>query len=158
MYRSGAACGSCEEGYTLSFDSVECVSVNSCTTRQTVVVVTLSMIYWIVIVILVFIMTYYHVGIGYLYVITYYYSILDVLLGQTLHMSRFKGLFTLVSVMSSMAKVTPQFLGQFCLVHNMTGIDQQFSRYVHASTSCHYHCGNNLPISKDILQGFNICE
>ena len=27
--RSGTACGSCEEGYTLSFDSVECVSVKS---------------------------------------------------------------------------------------------------------------------------------
>ena len=26
-HRSGTACGSCEEGYTLSFDSVECVSV-----------------------------------------------------------------------------------------------------------------------------------
>ena len=79
-HRSGTACGSCEEGYTLSFDSVDCVSVDKCTTGQTVLVVTLSMIYWIVIVILVFIATYYHVGIGYLYAITYYYSILDILL------------------------------------------------------------------------------
>jgi len=33
--------------------------------------------------------------------------------------------------MSSIAKVTPQFLGQFCLVTNLSGIDQQFIHYVH---------------------------
>ena len=81
-HRSGTACGSCEEGYTLSFDSVECVSIEKCTTGQTVLVITLSMLYWLVIVTLVFIRTYYHVGIGYLYAITYYYSMLDVLLIQ----------------------------------------------------------------------------
>ena len=128
-HRSGTACGSCEEGYTLSFDSVECVSIDKCTTGQTVMVVTLSMIYWIVIVILVFIMTYYHVGIGYLYAITYYYSMLDILLGQNLYQS--KGLFTTVTTLSSLVKITPQFLGQLCLVKNMSGIDQQFIHYTH---------------------------
>ena len=128
-HRSGTACGSCEEGYTLSFDSVECVSVDKCTTGQTVMVVTLSMIYWIVIVILVFIMTYYHVGIGYLYAITYYYSMLDILLSQNLYQS--KGLFTTVTTLSSLVKITPQFLGQLCLVKNMSGIDQQFIHYTH---------------------------
>ena len=128
-HRSGIACGSCEEGYTLSFDSVECVSVDKCTTGQTVLVVTLSMIYWIVIVILVFIMTYYHVGIGYLYVITYYYSILDILMGQNLY--ELKGLLETVTTLSSLVKITPQFLGRLCLVHNMNGIDQQFIHYTH---------------------------
>ena len=33
--------------------------------------------------------------------------------------------------MSSLAKLTPQFLGQLCLVQNMSGIDQQFIHYVH---------------------------
>ena len=128
-HRYGTACGSCEEGYTLSFDSVECVNVDQCTTGQTVMVVTLSMIYWIVIVILVFIMTYYHVGIGYLYAITYYYSMLDILLNQNLYQS--KGLFTTVTTLSSLVKITPQFLGQLCLVKNMSGIDQQFIHYTH---------------------------
>ena len=127
--RSGTACGSCEEGYTLSFDSVDCVSVKKCTTGQTSLVVTLSMIYWIVIVILVFIMTYYHAGIGYLYAITYYYSVLDILLGERLYISA--GLFTTVSIMSSIAKITPQFLGQLCFVKNLSGIDQQFIHYAH---------------------------
>ena len=128
-HRSGTACGSCEEGYTLSFDSVECVSVYKCTSGQTVMVVTISMIYWIIIIILVFIMTYYHVGIGYLYAITYYYSVVDILLSQNLYQS--KGLFTTVTTLSSLVKITPQFLGQLCFVKNMSGIDQQFIHYSH---------------------------
>ena len=128
-HRSGIACGSCEEGYTLSFDSIVCVSVDKCTTGLTSLVVTLSMIYWIVIVILVFIMTYYHAGIGYLYAITYYYSVVDILLSEYLYIST--GLFTTVSIMSSIAKITPQFLGQLCFVKNLSGIDQQFIHYAH---------------------------
>ena len=73
--RSGTVCGSCKEGYTLSFDSVECVSVEKCTTGQMLLVVILSVIYWITLVITVFAMMYYRIGIGYLYAITYYYSI-----------------------------------------------------------------------------------
>ena len=129
VHRSGTACGSCEEGYTLSFDSVECVGVNKCTTGHTVLVVILAMIYWIVIVILVFIMTYYHAGIGYLYAITYYYSMVDILPSERLYIST--GLFTTVSIMSSIAKITPQFLGQLCFVKNLSGIDQQFIHYAH---------------------------
>ena len=127
--RSGTACGSCKKGFTLSFDSIECVSVDKCTTGQTVLVVTISILYWVVIVILVFIVTYYHIGIGYLYAITYYYSMVDILLGPDYFLS--PGLFTFISVISSTAKVTPQFLGQLCLVTNMSGIDQQFIHYVH---------------------------
>ena len=127
--RSGTACGSCKDGYTLSFDSIDCVGVDTCTTGQTVLVVTLSIIYWVVIVILVFIVTYYHIGIGYLYAITYYYSMVDILLRERLYSSQ--GLFTFVSIMSSISKVTPQFLGQLCLVTSMSGIDQQFIHYIH---------------------------
>ena len=129
LQRSGIACGNCEDGYTLSFDSVECVSVSQCATGQTTLIVTLSIIYWLTIVIPVFIMTYYHVGIGYLYAITYYYSVVDILLSDTFYTTQ--GLFITVSIMSSIAKVTPQFLGQLCLVQNMSGIDQQFIHYVH---------------------------
>jgi len=50
-------------------------------------------------------------------------------LDKYLHTSH--GLFTTFSVLSSIAKVTPQFLGQLCLVKNMSGIDQQFIHYVH---------------------------
>ena len=128
-HRSGTACGSCEKDYTLSFDSVECVRVSECTTGQTILVVSLIMIYWAMIVILVFIAMYYHIGIGYLYAITYYYSILDILLGQNLYLTQ--GVFTTVSIVSSIAKITPQFLGQLCLLKNISGIDQEFIHYVH---------------------------
>ena len=130
-HRSGTACGSCADGYTLSFDSTECVSIDSCTAGQTVLVILLTVIYWIVMVIFVFLMMYYMVGIGYLYSITYYYSIVDILLNQNLQAS--KGLYLTVSIISSFSKITPQFLGELCLTTGMSGIDQQFIHYIHPS-------------------------
>ena len=128
-HRSGTACGNCEKGYTLSFDSPECVEVNKCTTGQTVLVITLSLLYLIAVVVTVFAMMYFKVTVGSLYAIIYYYSVVDILLSQLLFISN--GLYTTVSIMSSLAKLTPQFLGQLCLVQNMSGIDQQFIHYVH---------------------------
>ena len=128
-HRSGTACGSCEKGYTLSFDSPDCVEVNKCTIGQTVLVITLSLIYLIAVVITVFAMMYFKVTVGSMYAIIYYYSIVNILLNQILFISN--GLYTTVNIMSSLAKLTPQFLGQFCLVQNMSGIDQQFIHYVH---------------------------
>ena len=130
-HRSGTACGSCTDGYTLSFDSPKCVNVDSCTAAHTVLVILLTVIYWIVIVALVFGMMYYKVGIWYLYSITYYYSIADILLNQNLQATR--GLYITVNVMSSFSKITPQFLGELCLTTGMSGIDQQFIHYIHPS-------------------------
>ena len=130
-HRSGTACGSCTDGYSLSFDSAECVNVESCMAGQTVLVIMLTVIYWIVMVVLVFAMMYYKVGIGYLYSITYYYSIVDILLSQNLQASR--GLYLTVNIMSSFSKITPQFLGELCLITGMNGIDQQFIHYIHPS-------------------------
>ena len=127
-HRSGVACGSCADGYTLSFDSTECVSVTSCTVGQKVLVILLTVTYWIVMVILVFAIVYYKVGIGYLYCITYYYSIVDIILSQNIQAS--SGLYLTVNVMSSFSKVTPQFLGKLCLTTGISGIDQQFIHYV----------------------------
>ena len=132
-HRSGTACGSCTDGYTLSFDSIECVNVESCTAGQTVLVILLTVIYWIVMVALIFAMMYYKVGIGYLYSITYYYSIVDILLSQNLQASG--GLYLTVNIMSSFSKITPQFLGELCLTTGMSGIDQQFIHYIHPSAA-----------------------
>ena len=128
-HRSGIACGSCEEDHTLSYDSAECISNDKCTTGQMILVITLSVFYWFVIVVAVFVIMYYQVGIGYFYAITYYYSIVDILLSQHIDLSNV--LYITISIMSSIAKVTPQFLGQLCLFKNMSGIDQQFIHYVH---------------------------
>ena len=128
-HRSGTACGNCEEGYTLSFDSVECINVKECSTGQTILVAALTLVYWIVIITAVFSMMHFKVGIGYLYVITYYYSVVDLLLSQNSYLS--SALNTMINIISSIAKITPQFLGQFCFITNMSGIDQQFIHYIH---------------------------
>ena len=127
-HRSGVACGSCEEGYTLSYVA-ECVSVNKCTAGWTVLAVTLTMLYWIVIVIGVFAMMYYKLPIGYLYAITYYYSMVDVLLGQYLYI--YPNLHMTISILSSVFKLAPQFLGKVCLMRGLSGIDIQFIQYIH---------------------------
>ena len=127
-HRSGTACGNCEESYTLSFDSPKCVKVNKCTVGAALVT-TLSLLYWVAVVVAVFAMTHFKVTIGSLYAIVYYYSVVDILLSRLLFISN--GLYTTVSIMSSFAKLTPQFLGHLCLVRNMSGIDQQFIHYVH---------------------------
>ena len=130
-HRSGVACGSCSYGYTLSFDSTECVNIEKCTAGQMVLVILLTMAYWIVIIILVFSMMYSKVGIGYLYSIVYYYSIVDILLSQRLQ--GFKELFLAVNIFSSFTTITPQFLGELCLITGMSGIDQQIIHYLHPS-------------------------
>ena len=128
-HRSGTACGNCEEGYALSFDSPDCIDMNKCSNGQTVLVTVLSLLYWIIVVIVVFIMTYFKLTIGSLYAIIYYYSIVDILISQASFTSN--GLYTTIIIMSSLAKLKPQFVGQLCLVRNMSGIDQQFIHYVH---------------------------
>ena len=74
-------------------------------------------------------MMYFRLGIGYFYAVTYYYSVVDILLSQYTDLS--DGLYITVTIMSSTAKVIPQFLGQLCLLKDMSGIDQQFIHYLH---------------------------
>ena len=128
-HRSGTACGSCEEGYTLSFDSVECINVNECSTGKTILVLALMLLYWIAIIAAVFSIMHFKVGMGYLYVITYYYSVVDLFLSQNWYLS--STLNITINVVSSIAKIIPQFLGKFCFIKNMSGIDQQFIHYIH---------------------------
>ena len=128
-HRSGTACGSCEVDYTLSFDSVECIHEMECGTGKMILVVALILLYWIVIIVAVFSIMHFKVGSGYLYAITYYYSVVDLLLSQNWYLSN--GFYTIINIISSTAKITPQFLGQFCFITNMSGIDQQFIHYMH---------------------------
>ena len=44
----------------------------------------MSFLYWITIIVVVFGMMYFKIEIGYLYGIAFYYSIIDILLGETL--------------------------------------------------------------------------
>ena len=128
-HRSGAACGSCEEGYTLSFDSIKCLNLNDCTTGQTALVFALILLYWIAIIVVIFSLMRFKVEIGYLYAITYYYSVVDLVLNQNWYLSSV--LNTTINVISSTAKIIPQYLGKFCFIKNMSGIDQQFIHYTY---------------------------
>ena len=128
-HRSGAACGNCEEGYTLSFDSVDCISKEKCNTGQTVLVITMSFLYWIAAIAVTFGIMYFNIEIGYLYGITFYYSIIDMLLEKTSPNN--ESVYQLVTILSSTAKLLPKFLGRLCFVEGMSGIDQQFIHYLH---------------------------
>ena len=127
-HRSGTACGSCEDGWTLSFDSVECVKVEQCTKQRPLVVV-LTVIYWMAVVLIAVVMMYYKVQVGYLFVLSYYFGILDILVNEALHSSQL--LLITNSVLSSFFKMIPNFLGHFCLATEISGIDQQAMHYIH---------------------------
>ena len=130
LHRAGIACGSCEKGYTLPYHSSQCVNIDKCTITWTIVIVILTVLYWLAIVTVVFIMMHYQISIGKLYAITYYYSIVDALLSY--NSDDFSdGLYTIINIMYSIAKLTPQFLGKLCLVKGISGIDQQFIHYIH---------------------------
>ena len=128
-HRSGTACGNCKNGYTLSFDSVECVDINKCTAGYITLIVTMTILYWILTIVTVFSVMYFKVGIGYFYSLTFYYSVVDILLGQALRTS--DALYQMVTIVSSLARLTPQFLGQLCFVKELSGIDQQYIHYIH---------------------------
>ena len=130
-HRTGPACGNCVEGYTLSFDSVKCISTNKCTIVITILVITITLIYWAVIIVTVFAIMHFQVNIGYFYAITFFYSMLDIFFEQTLHPSNHAFLYTLVAVLSGLAKLTPRFIGELCFVEGLSGIDQQIMHYVH---------------------------
>ena len=132
LHRVGMACGECTIGYTLAYDSTDCIDANNCSPGMTILVIILTILYWIVIVAAIFGLMYFRINIslGYAYGILFYYSIVDILLGSNLYIS--VGVFQLTTILSSFAKLTPQFLGKLCFVQGLSGIDQQFIHYAHA--------------------------
>ena len=132
-HRVGIACGKCSSGYTLSYDSTDCISVHKCGTGWIVLVIVLTCLYWIAVLVGVFsLMHFKFISLGYLYVLIYYYSIVRILLDNNPYYS--DSLFQFASVLSSFAQLTPQFLGKFCFVKGLSGIDQLFIHY--SSCSC----------------------
>ena len=130
-YRTGVACGECKSGYTLAYDSPDCINTDkSCSAGMTILVIVLTILYWIAIVAVVFGLMYFQFQIssGYAYGIIYYYSIVDIILVNDVSVE----IFQFVGILSSFAKLTPQLFGQLCLVEGLSGIDQQFIHYSHA--------------------------
>ena len=131
-HRVGRACGKCKSGYTLSYDSTDCIRVDQCGTGWTVLVIILTFLYWIIIVVGVFSLMYFkfQISSGYLYGIIYYYSMVGILLNNNPYVS--DDAFEFVSILSSFAQLTPQFLGKICFMKDLSGIDQLFIHYSHA--------------------------
>ena len=131
-HRTGVACGKCKLGYTLAYDSPDCINTDKCSAGMTILVIVLTILYWIAIVAVVFGLMYFQFQIssGYAYGIIYYYSIVDILLDNNPYIS--DTVFQVITVLSSFAKLTPQLFGQLCLVKGLSGIDQQFIHYSHA--------------------------
>ena len=128
-HRTGPACGKCDRGYTLSFDSTVCVNNKECTAGKTTLVVICTVLYWLVIMGFVFILMYYKINIGYFYGIIHCYSIIDILLGSVLNLSNVLNDFVTISV--GIVKITPKFLGKLCFVQGLRGIDQQAIHFIH---------------------------
>ena len=131
-HRTGVVCSDCKPGYALAYDSFDCVNVNQCSPGMTVLVIGLTFLYWIIVVITLFVFTYYfsnQVSSGYFTGIIYFYSTVDILLASKLYI--IGGLFYTVTILSSFAKLTPQFLGRLCIVKGLDAIDQQFIHYSH---------------------------
>jgi len=132
LHRTGVACGDCSSGYTLAYDSPDCISHHQCSPLTTSLVVVLTILYWIAIIVIVFgVMNFRcRISSGYVYGILYYYSIVDILLGNNPYITG--GVFQLVAILSSFAKLSPQLFGKLCFVKGLSRIDQQFIHYSHA--------------------------
>ena len=130
-HRVGRACGECISGYTLSYDSTDCISVDQCSAGWTVLVITLTCLYWIAVVAGVFSLMYFRfkISLGHLYGLIYYYSMVDFMLNNNPYVS--DDAFQFASLLSSFAQLTPQFLGKLCFVKGLSGIDQLFIHYSH---------------------------
>ena len=132
-HRIGVACGQCSEGYTLAYSSPDCISVEKCSSETLALVIVLTALYWIVIIAILFGVSYYintqQILPGYLYGIIFYYSIVDILLVTNLHLT--DAVFYTATILSSFAKLNPQFLGRLCFIENLDAIDQQFIHYCH---------------------------
>ena len=131
LHRTGVACGGCKPGYTLAYDSPDCIHRDKCSAGMTVLVIVLTILYWIAVVAVVFGFMYFlqfQVSSGYAYGIIYYYSIVDILLVNNIS----EEVTYVVSILSSFAKLTPQLFGDLCLIEGLSGIDQQFIHYSHA--------------------------
>ena len=130
LHRTGQACGSCKNGYTLAFDFYDCVNINSCSPGITVVIVMCVIIYWILVIVIILWLMYFQINVGYLYGIIYYYSVVDILLGHILNYS--SSFDAIEIIISSVIKLSPQFLGKLCFLQGgMSGIDQYVLHYIH---------------------------
>lgn len=132
LHRTGPACGKCQRNYNLAYDSPDCVPDSHCSAWWTVMVIILTIIYWIVASVTIVFVMYFITAptmLGYVYGITYFYSVVDLFVSNELPISN--GMMQFIEILSGLVNLTPRFLGSLCLVKGLSGIDQQFIHYVH---------------------------
>ena len=132
QHRTGPACGECQEHYNLAYDSADCVPDSHCSGWWTTLIITLTLLYWVLVSLTVIFMMYFITAptmLGYVYGITYFYSVIDLFVSNELPIS--DGLLRFIEILSGLVNLTPRFLGSLCLVKGLSGIDQQFIHYVH---------------------------
>jgi len=135
-YRTGIACGECNTGYTLAFDSNKCIPIHNCKYWQSILVVVLTILYWIMVLVAIRVAMYFvkvEVITGYVYGIIFFYSSLDLIISEQLIASN--DLAQFISALSSYFRLSPKFFVTLCLAKEMNTIDQQFIHYVHPFTA-----------------------
>ena len=133
LHRTGPACGKCQDNYTLTYDSTDCVPDSHCSAWWTALIVVLTVIYWLAVSFTIIFMMYFITAptmLGYVYGITYFYSVIDLLV-STNDLPISNGLVQFIENLSGLVNLTPRFLGTLCLAKGLNGIDQQFIHYVH---------------------------
>ena len=127
-HRIGPACGRCKPGYTLTFDSPQCVKIDKCSEGIRSTLTLLLVLYWYLVVGSIMTLSA-HIIIGHTYGIIYFYSVINFLVGNidNWHVFRF------VTILSNVAKLTPKYLGTWCFtsVFGWSETGQQFFHYVH---------------------------
>ena len=131
-HRTGPACGKCQDNYSLSFDSTDCVHDSRCSAWWTVLIVTVTVIYWLMTSSVIVFMVRYITAptmLGYVYGIIYFYSVIDLLVSNDLPISN--GVVQSIEILSGLVNLTPRFLGTLCIAKGLSGIDQLAIHYVH---------------------------
>ena len=131
-HRTGPACGKCQDNYSLSFDSTDCVHDSRCSAWWTVLIVMVTVIYWLMTSFIIVFMVYFISAptmLGYVYGITYFYSVIDLLVSNDLPISN--GVVQFIGILSGLVNLTPRFLGTLCITKGLSGIDQLAIHYVH---------------------------
>ena len=132
LHRIGPACGKCQNNYSLSLDSTDCVPDSLCSAWWTALIITIMVIYWLGVSFTIIFMVYFITAptmLGYVYGIIYFYSVIDLLVSNDLPISN--GMVQFIEILSGLVNLTPRFLGSLCLAKGLSGIDQQVIHYVH---------------------------
>ena len=104
-HRTGVACGECKQGYTLAYNSPNCINKDKCSAGMTFLVVVLTILYWFTVTAVVFGVLYVPFQnsstLGYAFGIIYYYSIVDILLVSDVS----DEVYQVVTILTSFAKL-----------------------------------------------------